>query len=95
MESKKQASSDTDEIAGEVIENNTQSPDNEKQPPEPIEPTEPTESEPEHQYISGAQLFMVMTCVVLVGFIMLLDSSIIGPVSKPRYLDLNILTDFH
>lgn len=38
-------------------------------------------AEPEHEYISGAQLWLVMSSVTLVVFLMLLDVSIIVTVS--------------
>lgn len=46
-------------------------------------PLEPTDTESGQEYISGLQLFTVMTSVVLVAFMMLLDTSIIATVRNP------------
>lgn len=42
-----------------------------------------TDTETGREYISGLQLVIVMACVVLVAFIMLLDTSIIATVRTP------------
>lgn len=51
-------------------------------------------AEPEHEYISGVQLWLVMSSVTLVVFLMLLDISIIVTVSVtiPNYKLEKLLT---
>jgi hypothetical protein len=51
-------------------------------------------AEPEHEYISGVQLWLVMSSVTLVVFLMLLDISIIVTVSLtiPNYKLEKLLT---
>ena len=45
--------------------------------------------EEKHQYLTGLKLFASMISITLVGFLMLLDTSIVSTVSK-RYLSASL-----
>lgn len=88
MDDEKRRTSEDNSVLSPAVDGTAKSSTELSSPPR--NETESTPSSPvpegdsEHEYITGAKLFLAITSITLIVFLMLLDTSIITTVSKTR-----------